>query len=205
MLPGVLAALCLGAAPSAASTTGLVGDAINAFDVVNNVQTPLPGPDDDPTTPIVVTDDTSDTFRYGFRLERFDVNVDAFSVTLTHIFAGEGIYPTSTPCNCLLLTDLNFHDGALIDSVTVDSATGNFDPFQTSRVEFGEDVDAASPASFLRIDVGGLELFEDDSVTLSFTTTAAEPGAEVIPLPASAWLLLAGTGGLFGLRRRTRA
>lgn len=40
---------------------------------------------------------------------------------------------------------------------------------------------------------------------LSYRTVAPPPPVEVIPLPASAWLLGAGVAGLMGLRRRRRA
>lgn len=221
-----LAGASLGFAAHASSAT-LVGDAISGFAIFPNTTIE---PTAEVSSPLTVTDDATDAFRFGFG-DRFMVDVNASSVTLTYEFSATffPVGPESSPgaddsCNCLLLAGLNFSDGSTISGLSLGTATGGFGSFDLATgAEFGTDALAnfAFPASptgllatllagsdaaggeYVLIDVGGLTLLNGDSLTLGFST-AGGGNVGAVPLPASAWLLIAGIGALGGLSRRRR-
>ena len=80
-------------------------------------------------------------------------------------------------------------------------AAGGVDAFRVLGIELAAGVDPFDPTAF----VTGLSFVGDGRFTGSMTPIVAEAdaGAAVIPLPASAWLLLAGVGA-FGMLRRRR-
>ncbi|WP_299783030.1 VPLPA-CTERM sorting domain-containing protein [uncultured Roseobacter sp.] len=92
------------------------------------------------------------------------------------------------------LTGLDFGNG--IASVGVVEEAG------TSRFPFGGNVVVAPTQSSILLGLNGV-WDGNSSVTVSLTEVEISP--EVVPLPASAPLLLAGFGGIMMLRRRRKA
>lgn len=214
-LAGLVAASCLIAGTASAAT--LVGDEIAGYAIFPNKSTTEPAAST--AAPVTVTDDDTDSFGFGFG-NRFSVDVNALSVTVTYNFTSTA-FPVGTDCNCLLLAGLNFSDASTLTALSIDAATGGFSAFSLgSDAEFGTNALTsfafpAGPVStllagsdtengeFVLIDVGGLNLASNDTLTLGFATTSTPPSSPV-PLPASALFLIASLGGLVGLRRRAR-
>ena len=128
---------------ASASTASLIGDDISAFAIFNNRSASTPSQEF--SAPLTVTADATDSFGFGFG-DRIQVDVNASSVTLSYVFnAGPngGLYAAgaaSDPCNCLLLSGLNFSGGATISSLSVATATGGFNSISTdlaTRTAFG--------------------------------------------------------------------
>jgi hypothetical protein len=230
-IAGLVAASCLVAGTVHASTVTLVGDKIIGYEIFPNKTTGVPVAST--ANAVTVTDDASDTFGFGFD-DRFDVDVNALSVTLTYNFATSTFFQPLEGCNCLLLAGLNFSDGSTISGLSIEAATGGFatgvgaaTPFTlAARTSFGTNaltnfafptgplsqalIDSdAENGEFVLIDVGLSSVGLGDTLTIGFTTTGGtvtppnpDPNTSVVPLPASAWMLLAAMGGLIGVRRQ---
>ncbi len=94
----------------------------------------------------------------------------------------------------IALSGLDFGNG--IASVSVEEDAG------TSRFDFGGNVVSAPAEDALILGLNGIW---DGTSSVTVTLTEVQVSPEVVPLPASAPLLLAGFGGMVMLRRKRRA